>query len=570
MKSIYTLIPLFGAVGAKSLNYCPLLGAVYSTPKTLCKDAAFQEAKHNISLSLDAIVAGKSSLLGSTYVSDTTSLSVQIWSTSDSKPEFEYYYTSPLTKNARVGVTEVNEDTVFRIGSASKLWTVLLLLIENGDAVLSDRVVKWVPELAAAAKEIGRDFDRINHVDWNEVTLFELASQLSGVARDYAFGDLATLGLDLTQDGFPQLSKVPPCGNLQVGACNRTQYLQGILQAHPTFPTAHTPSYSNANFQILAYALEAMTNETYDTLLSRDLIKPLGLEHLTSTAPADKYGIIPWDAATSYWALNSGDEAPAGGLYASTKDMVTLGRAVLNNTLLSPALTRRWMKPAAHMGSLTASVGAPWEIFTIPTSRAVDVYTKSGDLCSYSSMTALSPDHGVGFTILAAGNHTTAVVQTLTQAMMEILVPALDAAAKEEAVLRFTGTYAHNNNNRSNYSITITTDGGPGLKVEEWINDSVDVIDTIQALEGYSSEPSVRMYPTGLESSGQVSFVAIIQQLESASRQVPCTTWYMVDSQVYGNVGVDEFLFQVDGQGDVVALSPRTLRTVLPKVSSKM
>jgi hypothetical protein len=53
-----------------------------------------------------------------------------------------------------------------------------------------------------------------------------------------------------------------------------------------------------------------MTNETYDTLLSRDLVKPLGLEHLSSTAPADKYGIIPWDAVTSYWAIDTGDEAP--------------------------------------------------------------------------------------------------------------------------------------------------------------------------------------------------------------------------------------------------------------------
>lgn len=187
MKSIYTIVPLFSVVGATSLNYCPLLGAVYPAPRTLCNDTAFQAAKHNISISLDAIVAGNSSLLGSTYVSNTTSLSVQIWSTRDSKPEFEYYYTSPLTKNASVGVTAVDEDTVFRIGSASKLWTVLLLLIEKGDAVLSDRVVKWVPELAHAAREIGRDFDRINHVDWNEVTLFELASQLSGIARDCRF-----------------------------------------------------------------------------------------------------------------------------------------------------------------------------------------------------------------------------------------------------------------------------------------------------------------------------------------------------------------------------------------------
>lgn len=257
----------------------------------------------------------------------------------------------------------------------------------------------------------------------------------------------------------------------------------------------------------------------------------------------------------------------AGGLYASTKDMVKLGRAVLNNTLLSPAMTRRWMKPATHTGSLTASVGAPWEIFTIPTSRAVDVYTKSGDLGSYSSMTALSPDHGVGFTILAAGNDTSAVVQTLTQAVMEVLVPALDAAAKEEAISRFTGTYAQD---KTNSSITITTDGGPGLKVENWVSDSVDMIATIQALEGDSTAPSVRLYPTGLESSGQVLFVAIIQQLESASSQVPCTTWYMVDSQVYGNVGVDEFLFEVDSKGDAVAVSPRALRTVLPKASSKV
>lgn len=190
MKSIYNLVPFFCVAGAASVNYCPLLGAVYPSPKTLCNDTAFQTVKHNLSLSLDEIVAGKSSLFGSTYVSNTTSLSVQIWSTRSSNPEFEYYYTSPLTKNASVGVTEVDENTVFRIGSASKLWTVLLLLIEKGDTVLSDRVVKWVPELADAARELGQDFDGINHVDWSEVTLFELASQLSGIARDCEFSFL--------------------------------------------------------------------------------------------------------------------------------------------------------------------------------------------------------------------------------------------------------------------------------------------------------------------------------------------------------------------------------------------
>lgn len=184
MKSIYSLVPFVSAVGAASLNYCPFLGPVYPAPKSLCTNTVFEAAKHNLSQSLDSIVSGNSSLLGFNYVSDTTSLAVQIWSTRSEKAEFEYYYTAPLTKNASTGVTAVDENTVFRIGSGSKLWTVFLLLIEKGDAVWSDRVVKWVPELATAAKELGSGFDSINHVNWNEVTLFELATQLSGIARD--------------------------------------------------------------------------------------------------------------------------------------------------------------------------------------------------------------------------------------------------------------------------------------------------------------------------------------------------------------------------------------------------
>ncbi|KAH8698897.1 beta-lactamase/transpeptidase-like protein [Talaromyces proteolyticus] len=567
MKMNYIhIFSFFSLASAVSKNYCPLLGPVYPTPKSLGTDSAFHAAKQNISSTLDAVVAGNSSLLGSTYNTNTTSLSVQLWSTNDSTPLFEYYYTSPLTRSSSIGVTDVDEDTVFRIGSASKLLTVLLLLIEKGDVVLSDHVVKWVPELADAAKQLRCNatdrWDRIDHVQWEELTLRDLATQLSGISRDYGFGDLAASGVDLTAYGFPQPSEAPPCGGILTGVCDRAQFFRGLLQEHPSFPISYTPSYSNANFEILGFVLEAMTNTTYETLLHRDLVEPLGLKHLTYSAPADKYGIIPWDAATSYWAVNTGAETPAGGLYASTKDVTTLGRAILNNHLLSPAHTRRWMKPATHTGSLDFSVGAPWEILSFPTSRVVDVYTKSGDLGSYSSMLGLLPDHSFGFTILAAGNSTSAVVQAVLLSMMETLVPALDAAAKEEAALRFTGIYTHNS---TNSSIVITTDEGPGLNVEAWVNDSVDIIQSIGLLEGYTAAPSIRLYPTGLENADQLSFVAIIQQLGSQPNGVPCTDWFVVDSTVYGNVGLDEFLFDLDSAGNAVAVSPRVMRTVLHK-----
>lgn len=81
-------------------------------------------------------------------------------------------------------MTQVDENTVFRIGSASKLWTVFTFLASAGEASLYDPVTKWVPELQTAA--VGAD-DAVDFVRWEDVTIQELASHLSGVGRDCKF-----------------------------------------------------------------------------------------------------------------------------------------------------------------------------------------------------------------------------------------------------------------------------------------------------------------------------------------------------------------------------------------------
>jgi hypothetical protein len=84
------------------------------------------------------------------------------------------------------------------------------------------------------------------------------------------------------------------------------------------------------------------------------------------------------------------------------------------------------MKPDTHTSSLEFSVGAPWEIYSyMKDSRVIDLYTKAGDLGSYSSILALSPDHNVGFTILAAGVGTTEAVAGLSDVVANALLPAL-------------------------------------------------------------------------------------------------------------------------------------------------
>lgn len=248
--------------------------------------------------------------------------------------------------------------------------------------------------------------------------------------------------------------------------------------------------------------------------------------------------------------------------------MAAVGHAILNSTFLPAGVTRRWMKPATHTSSLEYAVGMPWEIYSFSGSRVIDLYTKGGDLGLYSSMLALSPDHNVGFTILAAGEDTDATVMQLSDQIATTIIPALEQAAKNEARKRFAGTYTLNT---SNSSITITTDRGPGLKVTRWISGSKDMLGMIAQLDKLTDPSllSVRLYPTGLENLGQVSFRAIIQALSPTQGIGPfsrsCITWQTVDSIVYGNVGLDEFIFYLNNRGDAVSVSPRALRVSLPR-----
>lgn len=164
---------------ASAVQPCPLLGPIYPRPRDLSHDAALNSALQNITSTIqDAVNAGHLS---------SDSISMQIFDASDSGSLLSLSYTADSI-NTTLGVSQVDENTVFRIGSTSKLWTMLLMLIENGSASLHDPIARYIPELRQAVLELSRNpttsQDGIDFTKWNEVTLGELASHLSGIARD--------------------------------------------------------------------------------------------------------------------------------------------------------------------------------------------------------------------------------------------------------------------------------------------------------------------------------------------------------------------------------------------------
>jgi Beta-lactamase len=165
------------SAAAMVLNYCALLGPNYPPPFNLSSSTSFQQA-----------VAAFKSQLTKIPGSDSpdTAYSISISSAASNDTLFELHYTPPTVKNASHGVQTVDANSVYRIGSISKVFTVWTFLTGAGDRYFNDPVTKYVPELKALAPPPGANavYDSIDAVNWDEVTLGNLASQMAGVERD--------------------------------------------------------------------------------------------------------------------------------------------------------------------------------------------------------------------------------------------------------------------------------------------------------------------------------------------------------------------------------------------------
>ena len=110
-----------------------------------------------------------------------------MFSTSDSSsdPFWQYHYTAPTVANSTAGVHQVDIDSIYRLGSITKLITVYSLLVAAGDGYWQEPVTKYVPELAEIAQgDPAEGIEDITRIRWQDITVGDLANHLSGLPRD--------------------------------------------------------------------------------------------------------------------------------------------------------------------------------------------------------------------------------------------------------------------------------------------------------------------------------------------------------------------------------------------------
>lgn len=344
-----------------------------------------------------------------------------------------------------------------------------------------------------------------------------------------------------------------------------------------------TPEYSDAGYAILGRVLERLTGMQYEEAIHNILSVPLGLNSTSTTVPTgdDVNALAITNIPITTWGFDFQGTASSGGVYANNADLRALGLSILNHELLSEAVTRQWMKPRGHTSTLTFSVGAPWEItrMTIPVTagsnrtRVTDLYAKGGGNPPYGAVLALSPDHGIGFSILVAGDTALTDRWTLRDAIAETFVPAAELAAEANAVENFVGTFIDDSADGTNLTL-VTDEGLPGLRLESLFIGGIDwranlTIPGGVSVPGGGGAPDgliIRLYPSGLatplpSSDGVVGmlFNAIPYSKPLPARAAieggdglfdeACLAWFSVGFFHFGGNAIDQFMFYVqDGR----------------------
>ncbi|KAF7562637.1 hypothetical protein G7046_g1473 [Stylonectria norvegica] len=546
----FALLCLVNVSFAALEGHCPPLGPVLPAPTAPGSHEAVQSAAVDLKSIIDNITA---SFNGS-------ALAVGVKSTHESEALFDYAYTPPNVDPR--GVQKVDSNTVFRLASLSKVFPVLVLLKLHGVS-LDDSITDYLPELYEL-NEQARAQNAIWTVKWDDITLGALASHLGGIAADL-FTDVQPYG-DWTQLGFPpdDVSQNLNCSGLfGLPTCGEDVFDKTFGKRPPIYlPFADTPMYSNMGWALLGKVIEIVSNQSSSDFIQDHIWGPTGMEHTFADTPADNIGFIPTNDVN--WNASIGFEGPAGNYYSTINDLLAFGDAVLKNELLSPAKTRKWLKPVALTSSGGTMIGQPWEIVRTQNltkdGRLVDVYTKAGDLITYHSTLALIPDYDLVLAVLVGGPEVNGgVVQDVFSKIITALIPAVEAAGKDESKINYAGTYS---DTASNSSITLALDDAPGFSITDWTVRGVNIIDTYLSTNlppVFPTPPGLvrfRLYPTNIKTDHQSSWrampaVGTAEEIEKAESEYPwqgalCATWASLDRIAYQLLSSDHFVFTED------------------------
>ncbi len=234
----------------------------------------------------------------------------------------------------------LNGDTVFEIGSVTKVFTSLLLTdtVQRGEVALTDPVSKYLPAGVKMPERGGR-----------QITLQDLATHTSGLPR-------------LPSNLAPK-NPANPYADYSV-----EQLYQFLSDYQLTRDIGSQYEYSNLGGGLLGHVLARRAGMDYETLVRRRICEPLGMKSTGITLTADmktRFAVGHNQAleTVAYWDLPT--LAGAGALRSTVNDLLIFLAANLGYTKspLAPAMAAM-LAVRRPTGISELEIGLGWHIST--------------------------------------------------------------------------------------------------------------------------------------------------------------------------------------------------------------
>jgi CubicO group peptidase (beta-lactamase class C family) len=334
-------------------------------------------------------------------------------------------------------------DSLFQIGSITKVWTATLLaqLVAEGRLGFETPVAEVLPGFRVADPAVSA-----------AVTVHQLLTHTSGIDGDV----------------FTDTGRGDDCVARYVAECT------SVGQVHPVGATL---SYCNTGFVIAGRLVEVLTGQVWDVALRERLVEPLGLTH-TVTLPED---VLRFRAAMGHiaepgeqpepapqWSLPR-SVGPAGMICASAADVIEFarmhlrrGRGPAGDEILSASLAAEMQRIHAEVpnpGSLGDHCGLGWFLRDWD---GATVYGHDGGTIGQYAFLRVDPHHGVAVALLTNGCDADAAYAEIFGRLfvdlcgvgVRIFAPPEDPPAVDGAA--HVGTYERHG---ARITITATTDG---------------------------------------------------------------------------------------------------------------
>jgi serine-type D-Ala-D-Ala carboxypeptidase/endopeptidase len=293
-------------------------------------------------------------------------------------------------------------DTVFEIGSVTKVFTSLLLadMVQKGEVKLDDPVAKYLPATVKVPERNGK-----------KITLVDLATQTSGLPR--------------MPDNFHPKDPSNPYADY-----TSAQMFDFLSRYQLTRDPGEKYEYSNLGAGLLGYALAQRAGKDYETVVRERIFKPLKMDSTSITlSPALQSRLAPghdgllkpaanWDIATL---------TCAGAIRSTANDMLKFLSAFLGVTP-SPldAAIKTQLATRRPTTIPKVEIALAWHILTY---FDRDIYWHNGGTGGYHSFVAFDPKTKTGAVLLS---NSTNDVDDIGRHLMDVRYPVAKISPARE------------------------------------------------------------------------------------------------------------------------------------------